>query len=406
MNVLLAAMAFAVMMIIFSTLVTGLTETYLRLTAKRPRVLADSVLEFLRNDPNVRAHVKRLLVAAPAAVEAPPQGADAHQKDPAEKILEDVRDALTENKALPQAGGIVEKWRNFRSLFVRDQGIDRVDTLTTYSFLQRLAPTDLGKAVAKAGNEYVLRALTMGFERYVAASNEIFRKHAQAVTMVLSILLAYGINIDGVRLFQHFLENPEASEALIGEAEEIQAANQEALKDLKAALDDLVDENATGAIEEPPDPETDGAFDDLIEAINETQRSVSELTRERGLPIGFDYYPYGDEDCPLGRDDCGHVAFFQWVLYTLFAGVLIGLGGPFWYRVFSALSHVAQLLRAVRGDVRQETISDTDGDTDQQVASKSLINAMQNDPPEDLKLMKFFRAAAGLDAETGQDLAG
>jgi hypothetical protein len=364
MDILLAAMAFAVLMIVFSTVVTGITETFLRVSGYRAQVLAASVLRFLKNDPNVANFVKKKGLAG--------------NPDIPEDDLEKVARQLTFNHALTDASTIDK----IGGLIARYTGRYKVDTLTTYSFLQRLATTDLGRAIAKRGEEHVLRGLTIGFERYVAASNEVFRKNAQATTMVLSIVFAFLFNIDAVRLFEHLLQNNETTEALIAQANDRIDDNKAALAKFQATL---ADDTST---------EQGDAIEDIQAASNEAVEAMTALRTETGLPIGFDYYPYGSTDCKPERG-CDIVSgwFLLWAFQVLLAGFLIGLGGPFWYRVFASLSHVVQVLRSIRGEARSEIIKE-DAPTSQP-ASQSLIKALRAaDTPPD-SLIKEFRILAG-----------
>ena len=87
--------------------------------------------------------------------------------------------------------------------------------------------------------------------------------------------------------------------------------------------------------------------------------AVVSAAQSLGLPVGWRYFPYCMSDRPAtegGYLACGDwkgasfyekiVAALRWVVLTTVAGVLIGLGGPFWFKVFSSLSQVAQVLRA------------------------------------------------------------
>ena len=39
--------------------------------------------------------------------------------------------------------------------------------------------------------------------------------------------------------------------------------------------------------------------------------------------------------------------FLRWLGLSILAGILIGLGGPSWFRVFSSLSQIFQMLRSL-----------------------------------------------------------
>ena len=73
------------------------------------------------------------------------------------------------------------------------------------------------------------------------------------------------------------------------------------------------------------------------------------------------------------------VAFAHWVVLTALAGFLIGLGGPFWFRVFSGLSQIAQMLRSIGiGGKKAEpegTTADPQTPPDDPAKPKDVIDA-------------------------------
>lgn len=368
MIILYAAAAFSVLMIVFSTIVASITESYLRITAIRADVLSQSVLAFLRNDPTVARFLGRI-----------GKGAD----DSARKAL---ADRLTRNINYAP-------YTDYLPL----RGKGRVERLSTFSFLQRLAATELGKEIAKTGEETALRSLTMGFERYVTASNEVFRKRAQAISMALSLAFALVVNINAPLLFSHLMKNPLTSAELIAQGETVAQENAEALARLETAIT---------ALENPEVTETEltDALASSRALLGETQDQIAILANE--LPVGWGHYPHAQicmtERSPDGCVFNGHsfkhdaLVFGKWLAGTLLAGFLIGLGGPFWYRVFASLSHVFQLLRSFGAEPRKEAIEANA--TTNQPASQNFVDAVLNsDKMQSGELLKMFRASTGMD---------
>ncbi|WP_172295370.1 hypothetical protein [Pseudoruegeria sp. HB172150] len=305
----------------------------------------------------------------------------------ADAKLAKVRDRLTEN---PAGGAPIGENGSFlnrlRGMVAWNHGAERVDKLSTYAFLQRLATTDLGREIAETANESILRGLTMGFERYVAASNELFRKQAQAIAMVVSIIFAFAMNIDAVRLFNYLFEEREISGAISGEFEEA-ARLDEATRSAFQRVLDVLEIDAEVEL-------TDEQRAMISERLMATEENLRRLSTEFDLPIGHSYFPYGKSGVPNDAD-IGDYA--SWAAKVLLAGFLIGLGGPFWYKVFSSLSHITQLLRTMGdGQVRDEAVQKKDGT---QPASQELVDAVSTDPGKSRELMRLFRVFAGLDAE-------
>ncbi len=628
MDILLAAMAFAVLMIVFSTAVTSVTEAYLRVFAIRADVLAKSALQFLKDDPTIQNTIKGWfdtlddehlkpalqqiidkaedyaeasgLVPTPEEIDAFKAKIDALNetlneiKDnkatddeakmaarlQAYKALDDdvksalarqaeslaadlraeAREILVRNPAITEATGRMGRFLARLRKATQGSSADRVDTLSTYSFLQRLATSEIGKKIANSAEEYTLRGLTMAFERYVAASNEVFRKRAQAMTMVISIILAFVLNIDTFRLYNYLLNNPSVREKLVADIDRVAAENRATIKAYELALEqqqkavagslgdtpgsdteapplvtiDPVTEDAQVDPEVTPevpagteDTDTDTGTDTstdtgadtgtenetqqndggsggtnvaggdnssspskgrgggqgeeqplpeelqkAIEGVSTARRQIEALSTIGNLPIGWGHFPNpqylciipdpvldgyssirnglrgwwqgldpqdstaadkpkpenarndfaapgkgndtgsdGGTDADTGTDasagkigkvtpcaDASFPKFLLWFLNVLLAGFLIGLGGPFWYKVFTSLSHIVSVLRTFRGQPRQEAIGKSA--SDQQRASQPMVHAVEKiDEHTGPQLVNLFRAAAGLPAK-------
>ena len=66
------------------------------------------------------------------------------------------------------------------------------------------------------------------------------------------------------------------------------------------------------------------------------------------------------DDCILGvicaRLDKTPLAFIKWIVTVLISGLLIGLGGPFWFDMYTRLAKVLGLAKAVtRGVFRMSS---------------------------------------------------
>jgi len=595
MDIFLAAMAFAVLMIVFRTTVTLISEAHRRIFAGRADILAKSALQFLKDDPAIQnaikgwfetldeVHLKPALqelrenaetYAAKAGVTITPQDIDAFQSkiDALEEALaaingdatldedgkmarrqqayaaldddvksglaqraeslatglrDEAREILVRNPAIPAAADWLGKpVEGLRRFFQRDNS-KRLETPSTYSFLQRLATTQIGRRIAAAAEEYTLRGLTMGFERYVAASNEVFRKRAQAMTMAISIIFAFMFNIAAFRLYDYLLNNPTVREELVADIDRVVAENlatiqayetvlrqQEAAATATDVPPETVAAVAPEPVEETPVPETiteqpalepgsdasgddavtgetgeqgpdsgggsavgggsnaaggsgEGAGDgpgetsasavpeelqDAINSVRTAREQIEQLSTIGNLPIGWDQFPNPEYQCiipapvlsgyrtmrnglsawwqGLGRGDAAEkpapenggsdftavdasgdkagktnpcaeanfTNFLRWGLNVLLAGFLIGLGGPFWYKVFTSLSHIVSVLRTFRVQPRQEAIGASS--SDQQNASQPLVKAVERiDDETGPQLVNLFRAAAGLPAK-------
>jgi hypothetical protein len=196
MELLTAVAAFAVAMILFSTLVTGVVEIVIRLLALRAGTLAEAVTMMARQD--VVPMLKRLGIATDATTEA--RIVCALTRNPA---------LGTENLGSCEPSGAWLAPRESRR---------RIDALSTFALLQRLAKTDVGRELAGKAEAQLRPALLdtqRTFERYAAASRELFRKRAQTLSFAVAIVVAFGLNVDATRLFQHLAQSRETREQLI-----------------------------------------------------------------------------------------------------------------------------------------------------------------------------------------------
>ena len=329
MEFLESAMAFAVAMILFSTIATGIVEFLFRILAVRERTLSHTV-ETLFDAviwPRLQARIAETAEAKKAAREL------------------FVRD-MTGN---PGKKGVFDGQKSVtRKSLVHAQ---RIDNLTVLAFAERLGRSDVGRAILAEGEaqfELLVKDFVRTYDRFGRAAQEVYRKNANAAAILIGILLAFGGNIDAGRLLNTLVENPDLRTTLVADAASVAKANETAVKSLdvvqKLAAENKLPEDQADAIKKQTT--------DLIASLN--------TVKSRGLPVGWGYFPYcgGNEatpqrmcDAKTGRASMSPGTYLwevvRWFLLTALAGFLIGLGGPFWFRVFTGLSQVAQMLRSV-----------------------------------------------------------
>lgn len=412
MDLLEGAMAFAVVMIILSTAVTGIVEYILRLTATRPKVLYEMIERFLKEEV-LSKHPDLVAIADPDAEPGALENKESAADDPLDKRAKRLAMELTRNpvasdqsigiRVASQLGGLSGY---LARMFYRRAA--QVDKLTTYAFLQRLAKTEIGEGLIRETEQDLkskLEDISRTFERYVAASNELFRKKTQVMTMIVALLLALVINVDAGRLFGYLMDNPEARRSLIAEAENASVQNQKQLDKLERVLlqlrkNETPEEQSEESTEEQPEEATEQQPEEgterqpnesteqqpkeIQEAVDDLKEALAPLIEDAGLPIGWDYFPHCKYlgECEEGAK-FGEGGFFGWLVNVALAGVLIGLGGPFWYRLYSSLAQIVKFGGMLRRGDSEETIQ---SDNEEQVASKK---AQEGD------LESAFRIAAG-----------
>lgn len=378
MALLESAMAFAVVMMIFSTIVTGIVEVILGIVGTREKSLQNTVDALFQHVvwPRLGAGLDRVRpFEAPAtrdtllskSVAWIPRGTASALQAHQQRIVRD----LTENPVFQQEKRVVTKLLSGHK--------NRIDSLSLLSFAERLGRTDVGKAIVAEGEEQMellVQDMVRGFDRFGRAASEVFRKKAQLTAICVVIPFALIANIDASRLLSQLIENPEIRSKLIDQADEANRENEEAVARLKAVQEGLaelpesprtMDRKASGE-GDADDTSGEAQLAELQSELAAVSDSVRDSVRKMeavGLDIGWRLYPV----CAEGHDDprCRGRVFLKeesgeavairtilltpdfgvWFVMATLAGVLIGLGGPFWFKVFTGLAQVFQVLRAL-----------------------------------------------------------
>ncbi len=334
MELLESAMAFAVVMIMFSTLVSGIVEFVFKLFAMRESNL-QTTIEGLFNSVIWPRMKHRLHV----------EGTIAEDNDIA-GIREEFVKSMIDNPAAGQPSRLFKYIPTFRQ--------NHVDTLTLLSFAERLGRTKVGTAILEEGEEHLnvlITEFTRSFDRFGRAASEVFKKKTHYASMVIGILMALVVNVDAGRLFTSLVENPTLRGGLISQVEEAVKTNKEATNQLKDVMKQL-DEGSY-----------DGKIVEEFKLQSENILTVTKALEGQGLPIGHDYFPMcqvnSNKYCKLEGFKY-FSAYLAWIFMCVLAGILIGLGGPFWFRFFSGLSQVFQVLKALGVGGRQPQQESTD----------------------------------------------
>lgn len=385
MEILESAMAFAVVMIILSTITTGITELMLRLIGTRERTLKRSMNALCRKV--LLPRLKDRLVK-----ENRPLGSHTSSET---QLASQFADEMTSNPVIEKSLDS-RRWQVRYLLSILPAGdASKVSELTPLAFAERLARTEVGRAIYAEGKEQVDLLITdfvRSFERFGKAATEVYRKKAQIWSTCIGIILALAVNIDAGRLFSALMDNPDIRAGLIEEAEEAYQANQAAEQRLRAVENQLAQQ---GLDSEQAEAEIRILREELGEAIDRVTSGQDK--RLTGLPIGHVYYPYCSSDgreiprdkaCQETLSDYDRLLeFLQWFLLCVISGILIGLGGPFWFGVFNSLSQVFQTLGAL-GIGKKKSKSDDDDESE----SKNQVPVVGSAQPIDV--IDAFRVAA------------
>ena len=270
-----------------------------------------------------------------------------------------------------------------------------VQSMSIMQFAERLAGTDVGRAIAAEGNARItamINDLAQKFDRYGAAASQRFVDRSRVWTVAISFVLAFALNVDGIRLFQTFLHDDDTRKAVVGLQEKIENAYKGAQEKQAALL-------SVDAGKQPQAESLQAAreqIEDMHSVAVQAQKQVLDLTT-LGVPIGFDYFPicrqaqgkspasaaaanaanrnYLDPKCRTTASSFGlleDTTFWGWLGSVIITGFLIGLGSPFWFDLVRGLSQSIRLLKS----------ADDDSKIAPQTAAASVSERVPTAPPQ------------------------
>jgi len=218
---------------------------------------------------------------------------------------------------------ISHKYKALSERFIENK---RLTTLPVEDFLARFASTKAGKAMyevaARQGKEYLdiyLDNLVDRFEEYGEHTRTYFEKRASLVSCVVAILLAFLLNIHAINIFSNLVADPAMRSVIIAQGEDISRR----ITDIETSNKDL-------------------PFKKYIERSNENLEAYKQELGSLGIPIGWKegFFKFPNFD---GISMASHITTL------FFTGILIGLGGPFWFNAYKKLFAITNTARKVVG---------------------------------------------------------
>ncbi|MEE2732950.1 MAG: hypothetical protein VYA55_19170 [Pseudomonadota bacterium] len=275
-----AALAFALTMTILSTVASVIIETLHRLARTRERGL-QNIVERLHQD-----------VLAPLLTEE----SRAQREDFVQGLTRSC--FYTSSRTVAPLDRII----NAGSLI----------SLQERDFVRRLARSPEGHALySRHGHdpEALATLLNHILDRFSAIgqdASDYFKRRAGLYSLAIGLLLAFCLNINTPHLFQTFLASKDTRVAVAEQAQ---------------ALDHWM--------QTPPRPDDWQELKPLLQNL-----------QHNALPIGWHTAPWHQ---PQWENSQQPLELLKWVLSLALSGLLIGLGGPFWFDTYRKLGALAGL---------------------------------------------------------------
>ena len=279
-----AALAFALTMTILSTVASVIIETGHRLGRTRERGLRQ-IVERLHQD-----------VLAPLL----PDGQHAHHTEFVKNLT---RSCFYSPDLVPPLDKVINA--------------PALTALQERDFVRRLANSIEGQALYcqhhsdRETLSSLLQHITTRFNEIGQDASDYFKRRASLYSLAIGLLLAFSLNINTPHLFQTFLASKDARVSLSEQAK---------------ALQDWMQHHESKGV---PDK---SQLEELKPLLLDIERNA--------LPIGWHTAPWNQAHWKTSHPT---VELLKWVLSLSLSGLLIGLGGPFWFDTYRKLGALAGL---------------------------------------------------------------
>lgn len=244
----------------------------------------------------------------------------------------------------------------------------RLGSLSLMAFMERLGGSEYGaqlvtqaSTAGEKGIEWVLKDVAQKFDAFGAEASEYFEARARLLSVIVGFVLAFAINVNAIAMFETFMRRPDVTAAINAQAEAV-TQRYEALQQKAGALQETAQETSSAE-----------ARASVQQAADEVSAAVQDL-KSAGVPIGWNTQSVAEfrRSTPMS------------LIGLLLGGLLVGLGGPFWYKAVQSLTGVRAFSRRDQGTTEPPTAS-----APVMPMAPSAPNQMPNTP------LEAFHAAFG-----------
>ena len=314
MQLIEAALAFAITMLALSLVVSSFVEIIHRICSMREAGLKYVLDQMLNQvlDKHIRSGIA-------ARVQADASVAAADKEGKISELVESARKGFVERMSANRAPmGVTpkatptdpassdpepESWSSKIRLGISKIGLWNgrdLAAMTPAEFMERLGSMDVGQAIASANAaatnvaqqagataadavDVVLKDVAQKFEAFGKEASVYFEGRARLLSVVVAIALAFAAHVDAVDLFKTYLRDPNARAKVIEQSGAV-TAQYKAAKDAAEAVKKIVPD----ANVEKPDvkAQVEQIKQDWTEAIGKVDATVKQYA-DLGVPLGW-----------------------------------------------------------------------------------------------------------------------
>lgn len=250
--------------------------------------------------------------------------------------------------------------------------------LSAVQFIERLATSNFAKRIAnnaKTDVALLINDIVRKYDEYGKATTFTFKQNAEKDNLILAVIIALVLNINVITLTKTFLDNRGLTESLIAQSEtllaqaevqqrKLEQSNQQSEENKIEFMHSITRLNqAVGNIKglELPIGWSRGVlqyFEDNAAKLFCDAPGSSDFLEQYAVTVKPYHYCKNDIDVILFWISTS----LAWLISTILTGLLIGLGGPFWFDVVkrinifrNVIGHITTPQKNSKSDVKNQS---------------------------------------------------
>jgi hypothetical protein len=430
MEILAAALAFSITMLVLAMVVSAFVEVIHRIFSMREaglKYMLEQMFEQVLKKPiaNFKSQVPTLAQKSIDEISASFVERMSSNRAPMGATPKDLPTGVpvTPGLAVKRSSSTSANWQNVKNFVIKIlqavhlwNGRD-LASMTPSEFMERLGSTDFGTAIKAANDrvgaaaadvaDAVLKDIAQKFEAVGKEAGDYFEGRARLLSVAVAVVLAFAVHVDAIELFNTYLKNPTVREAVNGKLDAVIAqykSTQQSVEKAAAAAVPQTGQAPAGQTQAPacqtpapacppptppgqpqtpsgqagptapadqkPDPKKqfEDAQKQWQDTLDNTKKTITDLS-DIGVPIGWNdarraaakmkpiVYTCPEATNPFNLGgNCKKPDIWIQVptvpsvyLYLFIGGLLIGLGGPFWYNAITSITSIRNALGSAQG---------------------------------------------------------